>query len=86
MNYYFVHQDYRDYLAAKYFLQRKDYMLANPDFAMWNDEGVINSLSLNTYSSDIMNLLYQAVSFSSSDEANRFCEIFQSVLVICTIL
>lgn len=76
--YYFVHQDYRDYLAAKYFLQRKDYMLANPDFAMWNDEGVINSLSLNTYSSDIMNLLYQAVSFSSSDEANRFCEIFQS--------
>ena len=67
--YIFSHQDYRDYLVAEYFLQRLDYlrpaqrkfMLGNADIKIW-----VDSLRLNTYSRDILKLIYQALSFEAN--------------------
>lgn len=60
----FCHQDYRDFLVAKYFLQRMEFMRQKPDYPLWQDNNVVNTLRLNTYSTGIMHLIYQAVSFS----------------------
>ena len=62
--YFFCHQDYRDFLVAKYFLQRLNFMKQMPESKLWTDEKVVNTLRLNTYSTSIMHLIYQAVSFS----------------------
>ena len=60
----FCHQDYRDFLVARYFLQRMEFMRRKPDCPLWQDTNVVNTLRLNTYSTGIMHLIYQAVSFS----------------------
>lgn len=60
----FCHQDYRDFLVAKYFLQRMEYMWQKPHSPLWLKEEVVDTLCLNTYSTSIMHLIYQAVSFS----------------------
>ena len=66
--FHFRHQDYRDYLVAKYFLQRLDYMKREPYADQWTHGSVLDSLSLNTYSADIIRLIYQAVSFTDPTE------------------
>lgn len=60
----FCHQDYRDFLVAKYFFQRMEYAWQKPKSSLWKKEEVVNTLCLNTYSTSIMHLIYQAVSFS----------------------
>lgn len=62
--YRFLHQDYRDYLVAQYFLQRMYFMEASPNSPIWNRQDFLNSLRLNTYARDILLLIYQALSFS----------------------
>lgn len=77
--YVFCHQDYRDFLVAKYFLQRMEFMKQVPEFPMWRDENVVNTLRLNTYNTSIMHLIYQAVSFSLSpktEEESDFVQLF----------
>ena len=64
--YSFFHQDYRDYLVAEYFLQRLDFMAKDTGFNLWRDEDVIDSLRLNTYSVDILRLIYQGVFFEEA--------------------
>lgn len=75
--FHFRHQDYRDYLAAKYFLQRLDHMKREPYAEQWTQKSVIDSLSLNTYSTDIIRLIYQAVSFTDSERPRKYIERFQ---------
>lgn len=75
--FHFCHQDYRDYLAAKYFLQRLDHMKREPYAEQWTQKSVIDSLSLNTYSTDIIRLIYQAVSFTDSERPREYIERFQ---------
>ena len=65
------HQDYRDFLVAKYFLQRKKYMWERPDDPQWQEADTLHSLSLNTYGTDIMHLIYQAVGFSEPPQAGE---------------
>lgn len=76
----FCHQDYRDFLVAKYFLQRMKYMRQEPDSPLWLEEEFVNTLRLNTYNTSIMHLLYQAVSFSlppNEGEHSRFVQQFR---------
>lgn len=69
--YSFQHQDYRDYLVAAYFLQRLDFMGEETAFNLWKDGQVLDSLRLNSYSVDILRLIYQAVSFEQKPEEGK---------------
>lgn len=75
--FHFRHQDYRDYLVAKYFLQRLDYMKREPYAEQWTQQNVVDSLSLNTYSTNIIRLIYQALSFTDSERPREYIERFQ---------
>lgn len=63
----FVHQDYCDYLAAEYFLQRFSYIKEHlSDPALENGWGnQMDTLRLNTYSFDVLRLIYDALHFST---------------------
>lgn len=66
--YIFSHQDYRDYLVAEYFLQRLEYLRPVQGKYMTDDVDIkiwIDSLRLNTYSRDILKLVYQALPFET---------------------
>lgn len=69
--YNFRHQDYRDYLVAEYFLQRLDLMGKETRFNQWREKEVLTSLRLNSYSVDILRLIYQAVSFEQQPKAGK---------------
>lgn len=69
--YTFLHQDYRDYLVAEYFLQRMEFMTKMPDQYQWKRPEVQTSLCLNTYSQEILRLIYQAIYFSATPEAGE---------------
>ena len=75
--FHFCHQDYRDYLVAEYFLQRLDHMKREPYAEQWTQKSVVDSLSLNTYSADIIRLIYQAISFTDSERPEKYIENFR---------
>lgn len=75
--FHFRHQDYRDYLVAKYFLRRREHMKREPYAEQWTQKGVMDSLSLNTYSTDIIRLIYQALSFTDPERPEKYIEGFQ---------
>lgn len=64
--YVFSHQDYQDFLVAKYFLQRMDYMRSHLDEPFWSDKSIASNLRPNTYGNDILALIYQATSFHTN--------------------
>lgn len=64
----FIHQDYRDFLAAYYFIQRlgfvKDHITAPVLTRIKSVE--LDSLRLNTYTLDVLRLIYDGVQFSNN--------------------
>lgn len=64
----FSHQDYRDFLAALFFIQRLEYIrkrIDNP--VMKSDESLqLDTLRLNTYTFDVLRLIYDGLSFSTN--------------------
>lgn len=70
--YAFIHQDYRDYLAAKYFLQRLELLRTAPTDKFWAE--VSTSMEPASYGKTRLNLIYQATEFVS-----KFREYFKSI-------
>lgn len=64
----FSHQDYRDFLAALFFIQRLDYIQKRIDTpVMKSDESLqLDTLRLNTYTFDVLRLIYDGLSFSTN--------------------
>lgn len=64
----FIHQDYRDFLAAYFFIQRlgfvKDHITA--PVLTRNQSLQLDSLRLNTYTFDVLRLIYDGVQFSNN--------------------
>lgn len=70
--YQFVHQDFRDFLAALYYLDRIGLMLSNPDDIIWSPEepGPIRGMDFAEFSSDIDSLIYSALDIDNLNEQN----------------
>lgn len=71
----FFHQDYCDYLAAEYFLQRLRYIRDHLDESFLGDDlgDQMDTLRLNTYHFDVLRLIYGGLHFSI-DYTNYFSE------------